>query len=600
MLDQQATPLGESSTMASTRGWDTVYAVTFDKVNSAIAQAQSSPDDFDEPGEDGESLTGIFGDWALTSGAGHLLGMSLPVPELTLKLRDLAGDLQTYVRQGVTIDISLQLDCVPQPDTDDRANKTDKSGLITGGQMHEFRVRLPQRAPLANRLGAVSAVAVLNVTYPAMSGAHTQPASTDPAEQENVAAINLMFTSWINDPLNLGEFNHAFAAVNLNGRISEKTREEQGDFTWLLPVHTTYSVISEGSATGIFAVLCMCDDPEDGAEPRPVPTTTDISPTAIPEGQSAAFLISKERFLSKLILPGAATSFAKPEGDDSGAQWPADYFEVVASGNMIRNTRPLEMPDFKGREKDKPSTASLPANGFNLTFEDHYLEIRYQDFKHPFWWFWYEANHTFSTKLDVALDPQSRFSLIPLADDDTAFHSATLTKTSTGQVVDTVLLVVDILTILAPFAAAGWGVMAKTAPKVAAETTEASVKIASKTAKGSAEAGGKIIAAGAKELTKKGGSGLSALMSTKVAALWGGATAVMSGVLIVDQIYQLAADGSDAAKNRLPDFREFAAKVMAPVEWPASDALDVQTIALNGAFQVAGEPVNEGPSGADT
>ncbi|OPX90106.1 MAG: Macrolide export ATP-binding/permease protein MacB [Pelotomaculum sp. PtaB.Bin104] len=101
---------------ADTNGWDTVFAIRIKDVNSAIRLQKSSPTDFsqhyvDPETDDDITITGVFGDWQLTTGGdGKNLHMSVPIKTGTMtrngKPYDMAGDVAT---------IEVNCDFVPPP-----------------------------------------------------------------------------------------------------------------------------------------------------------------------------------------------------------------------------------------------------------------------------------------------------------------------------------------------------------------------------------------------------------------------------------------------------------------------------------------------------
>jgi len=587
MLDTRETPLGEQSSTATTRGWDTVYAINFADVNGAIERAGSSPAGFEyREGTSttaGSGIDGGFGNWRMTGGSGRIVEMTLPVPAMFIREFGAQGQqIDAEERRHVSIVITLQLDSVPQPQTAPRAD---------GGTVHELRVHLPN---VAGPFGA-SVVTVDSVSYPEIpSGVHTQPGSAD--DEANAELIRILFADWINNVENLQKFNHVFCAVNLNAKAA------RGAFQWLMPVHLSYAVSAGPTPeTGTFAVLCMTGTPDDR---RPVPSTQDISPNVIPPGQNSAFLISKERFMAKMLMPGVQSMFAPPEGQmtdpETGTtlRWPGDFFEVAASGNMIRNTRPVVIPDFQGREEDDPAEARLDVNGVNLIMEDTYLEIKYTNLTHPFWWFWYDAIHNIDVHAHAMLTPDGKFMLTPPpedSDDDRADHIASLVKTPTGQTIDNILIAMDVLAILVPVAKLGWGKFVSKGAKVVGDGASASAKISKAGAQAAMEVGVKTITAGAKTGKTVKAAGM---LSTTFAKVYAGIVFALAVGLTVEKIIQMIGNDNDWAKNRIPDFKDFATAVMSPVQWSASAEFEPTDVRFNGSFQVSGTSLLPGDTSA--
>ena len=113
------------------------------------------------------------------------------------------------------------------------------------------------------------------------------------------------------------------------------------------------------------------------------------------------------------------------------------------------------------------------------------------------------------------------------------------------------------------------------------------------------EAEGPVINAEAENLAQEGAQGALGMIQNGVARLgswivgsfqsWRGRLIwAMSATLTTEQILAEIAD--EKAGDKLPKYDEFAASVMAPVQWPDAQDFEVTAVQFNGSFQTFGDP----------
>jgi hypothetical protein len=268
---------------ADTYGWDTVFAVHMGDVNAAIVAAGSSPAAFAVNDKlDGYALTGRFADWQLApGGSGDLVRLAIPFRDAVL-----TGPGGPAPAVSGTAVVELRLDFLhqagPQP--------------AGAGLTLELRVS-------ATAAGTPHVANINRIDYD----------GTPPDFMGN-AALSLLLGLWLN--ANLGDFDHVFATVDLNRSAA------QGAFQWLQPTDVAYAYSDLGDAEGALAVLCMTEGrPSSGLVQQ-------VSPVVLPAGRRAAFLVSRQRLLSKLMLPAMPQLF---QGS------PASSYALSASGASIVN-----------------------------------------------------------------------------------------------------------------------------------------------------------------------------------------------------------------------------------------------------------------------
>jgi hypothetical protein len=570
-------------TTANTNGWDTVFGIKFADVNQAIINADSSPPDFDYPMDpQGEAIEGDYGDWQVTGGSGQLLHMTLPVPELTLTFE---GETPV-VRRQVSITIEVQLDQLPAG---------GRHARVSRGELVEFRLR-------GNNGPENSAVVVLSVSYPNLPpepGFAGQPASGSdgliPQDIQNV------FDKSINRQGELQKFNHTFVAVNLNSRAKHDA------FKWLDPSSVSYAVTQTGEGDGVMAVLCMTED-------RPAPPNQDVSPELIAEGARAGFLISKSRFLEKMLRSGLKLMFDMPAGaideddvtadtPDTAKVWPRDFFALEGSGTRLTNTVALSVKNFELNGKNEP--ASLPVRGFEADITDTFLTLRISRFQHSYHMGWYDVFHdiTLDTHLKLS-DDMKRIELIPGIGetDDNGIdlsepeHFAIIQKTAVGEAFDWAVLVLDVLLLLVSLGSAIRGAqLARNAAPVTDAALQGAAKVTITAGEAAAGAGAQIARNGVVLLngTAKAVQAETMAMRTLAMAFYA-LSAVATGATIyaiIDQIRQAAENGSDRPEETIPDVGIFASMAMAPILWPEQSGFELTSVAFNGGVQMSGDPV---------
>ena len=560
-------------TTANTLGWDTVFGIRFGDVNQAIVNAGSSPASFtyDDPGV--EKINGVFSDWTVTGGSGQLLQKTLPVDALFFAF---GADPDTERRQ-VAIQIEVQLDQIPQP----AANVKAKRGSVV-----EFRIKG------SNILGDPGTV--LTVSYPALppdGGFPGQPASI--ADGLTPDDIGLLFSNWINfqaapgEYTNLQEFNHAFAAVNLNSRAATDA------FAWLAPTAVAYGVSADGAGNGILAILCMTEN-------RAKPVQQDVASELLPNGARAGFLISKRMYMANMLMPGLALMFDDPK--KPGTVWPDDYFEITGNGTRITNTAALGIEEFEINGKTNP--ASIQPRQFQADLEDNWLTINLDRFMHPFWKGWYDVYHDIRMDAHIGLsEDKKQLVLIPGSgevdpdgnDLNPPTHYATVEKTDLAKGVEWAILAVDVLLLLVTV-----GVIYKSATAaVATETTDAAlqgaakvtIKVGEATATNSvaiARGGTEIVSGSIAGVTRAQDTAMRVLTSVYYGALagFGG----LSALGLLENVMQEIINSGDDPKDTIPDVGVFANMVMEPITWPGSSGFDLTSAAFNGGVQMGGDP----------
>jgi hypothetical protein len=543
--------LRDASRLADTFGWDTVFGIRYADVNAAIAASGATPPAFSGSLADGNSsvnVDGTFAAWEIALGGdGQDLHLKLPMPIVNY---DDGTGKQTF-DSAVAI-AELQLSALPRP------------GQFVDGTWVDLKVLASGDQPAS----------VLKVTF---------TGSNQPSDGMVAALVQAVLEDWLTS--NLQSFNHVFASVNLNARAAV------GGLQWLMPTDVSYAVVDRGSLeTSVFAVLCMTEgrtSSELGHQ---------VSPFVIPDGHRAGLLMSPERFLSKLLLPGIGTMFSGPVTPRAGKAWPQDYFGVDGDEHTIVNLADIKMDKF---ELDGVTyVADLKKGNLQVRLQTTFLETQFIDFHHqldlkvyklpalPI--AWVDVYHNINSRSTAGLTGQT-FDLLP----DGGTHHAVVTQTSTAQKIQLGLIIASaaasLVGMTAFFAVKGIGTVAEPAIDTAAATVDVTATVADvPTAAESTQ----LAADGAPVALSSLRAG--AVQASKFLVAWNvaGRASILSALTGIPA----ALDGmlvalSDIHSHDMPAFQDFVAHMMTPVQWPAHHSqFTVEKVAFNGAYQIAGNP----------
>lgn len=253
---------------AQTYGWDTVFAMHIDDVNAAIVAQKSSPPSFaqDDPDE-GYSIAGKFGDWAIVPGGdGDLVCLGLPIRDTIVTGPGSKWSVSGTIRAMVRLDL-----------------------------LHDAEVAA--RRHLKVRTTAVAPnTPVATVVGSSFSGGGAPPFIAQ-------TALQMLMQDWLN--ANLADFDHVFSTVDLDHRAAS------GAFQWMQPTDVAYAYTDLGTATdGALAILSMTGGRSSEG------LIQQVSNACIPDGHKGSLLISKARVIDQLLLPTIPFSYKDSKASD--------------------------------------------------------------------------------------------------------------------------------------------------------------------------------------------------------------------------------------------------------------------------------------------
>jgi hypothetical protein len=355
-LPQAAPAVNTQNDPASTNGWDCVSVLRFPEVNKAIVDQKTSPKTFSQSDNDPTfgtiSLNGNFSDWQLSGGDGKLVWIEMPMLNSVFTLMSKTHNYSKPMKANVEVNM----------------------------------LWIEQQTKAANSKGyglKIDNTVTINVL-------DLDPGDNTEADGSKVSSsiIGLMkssLQSWLLK--NITQFDHVFASVD----IAEKV--DSGPLGWLKPTDKFYAVTSsdkdpDNMDKKLFAVLCMTENREN-------PGDHEVSPFAIPDESRAAFLISPERFLTKMMLNGmplvfvgkstiVTQTYVNPQTGQKIEQkvetWkdPVTVDDFTVDNLTITNKVPMR---FMTQEMDdgKKVDPIIDKGNFNLRFQTNGLEMDLTD-----------------------------------------------------------------------------------------------------------------------------------------------------------------------------------------------------------------------------
>ncbi|MEJ8847856.1 TULIP family P47-like protein [Variovorax rhizosphaerae] len=397
-----ANPTPPAAGRASTNNWDTAFALNFANANKAIKAQKSSPPSFTgtKPGGGFSgpaiNVAGTFGDWQLSGGSGSLAELTLPISGTATAQQ--TPPVALPFNGSAVIQISLQY--LPQP------GASVPTSNATGGTTNALKPNLTTTDPVTQPI-----VSIISLTL--------NPEAADAKD-----AVSDVLEAWL--LANLGSFNHTFAAIDL-GAVADKDQ-----FQWLNPTTVGYGINNPVGAKPddyIFGVLAMTEGRTG------VNLGHDISPNIIPTGCNAGFLISQERFLNKIMLPGIEKLFLNANNSD---------FNVTADGSTITNLNKVTFHDFTSASKSGETVnitgANLDVGKFTLIANVTTISINFTDLNFPWNGGDYTVHMDYTGESELYMDSGKHFQACTVGKPSLA---VTVTQSSASKWTDLIVGIVE-------------------------------------------------------------------------------------------------------------------------------------------------------------
>ncbi len=267
---------------ASTLGWDTVFAVTYEDINEAIVKRKSSPSKLNIPagGPFNFAVTADFADWKIFPGGdGSEVYFLLPVKNLKANYV-LKGKPGALTCDEMMITVAVKLALLPH-----HGQATDPDGKVLPAPAHGTkRHALKLRTKGTTARDPIASIVEVDFRKPLFD------AGTTNVDSDAEIPLRTALDRWMLTQIQV--FEHIFAFVDLNDHI------DHGDFAFTKPVTSSYAVCDRlDKKSGFLAMLSMTTDDQ-------VPSIQQVGTYAIPDGANSAFLIRGKRFLKDMLQPG--------------------------------------------------------------------------------------------------------------------------------------------------------------------------------------------------------------------------------------------------------------------------------------------------------
>lgn len=279
-----------------TYGWDTVYAISTEKVNIALAEnLQQLITTFDQPDAEGfpVSAKGTFSKWEVVEGgSGQIIYLKLTVAEGTCTVK--LSETKVIDIAAASMVVAVKLNLIPGLDSNLQELKMD-----------------------IQRVGEIGSPPELGMITPVVL--HDPSGNLDDAEK---ALLMVALAQYIVD--NAIKITYAFATVNLVPPTSD---------SWLTPVKSNYVYANRIGNQGVLGILSVVTDRDISNLPHR------IDETLLTSQYHAAFGISDELFLKYVIMPSLPQVFKHNTSPST--------FSYNAVDRSIFNTAPIPVDSVK-------------------------------------------------------------------------------------------------------------------------------------------------------------------------------------------------------------------------------------------------------------
>lgn len=350
MISEKPLVTNDSTNIADTYNWDTVFAINYNKINDAITTAWPKMDSavttFNQAADDAPGIVvkGSFNPWQICLG-GDGKNVDLQCP-LQAGSTYTGLDGKSVPLDGVVCYIEIALDWVPDPSQLSFSIQGNDLVQSIVDDLNNLKVDSSLSAQFTTNKITISDAATVTVKNQGIEWILTDGSSsyylffaTDKggeytlyiykygaqwlnnliaigndisASEPAVVVKNItglpkldeigrsivpeLFTTWFE--ANLSKYNYVFNLLNLSTQISQST-----PYKWIYPTDTLYAVTDMGTMdSSVFGVLTMVNN-------NAASSNHQVSPNAIPAGCDAGFLISGTQFVQNIMLPGACQVF---------------------------------------------------------------------------------------------------------------------------------------------------------------------------------------------------------------------------------------------------------------------------------------------------
>ena len=290
-------------TSSDTFGWDTVFAIGFATLNSAIRPADPPPAKFTGSFTDIDGvkhgIEATLGVWQLCGGSGDLVHLRLPLLDGQITV---AEDKPPVAFAGSAI-IEVKFSYRPRPQLPkmlDLMVASEQQMQVIAAEIEESSLKTPVKDAL---------------------------------------------DEWLQT--NPNYFSTVFATVSLDDTSTHP------EFQWLQPTSAGYAVYSDGKddpTNAVLGILAMTEQREGTRAPE-------IDPGIIPSDSTSGLLIAQQRFVDKILLPNLYLLFR-------GAK-PAD-FKLADDGLTIVNNTEVTLQNPVLEDGTVVTDATIDAGKFAI------------------------------------------------------------------------------------------------------------------------------------------------------------------------------------------------------------------------------------------
>lgn len=544
-----------------TFGWDTVFGIHYDHLNTEFQKSNSKLPDFTK-WLDNDSGVDITGTWSFfqvtTGGSGQDLQMMC---NLTSGTTSSGGDFT-----DAWLKIQVNLAAIPNP------TYPAKDPTGTGGAVHTLNV-------VATGTETNPAVSIISSDFPKFTKGLVK------------AALPRIFQNYF--IANIANFNQVFAAVVLNAAA------DKDDYKWLKPTYTTYAcadTVGGQLNEGVFAVLCKTDNDDPKGLSQQVDNRILQS---LPAGANSALALSAQKVLQHIFMPGAVLTIQGSKLED---------FEIDNDNLWITNKHDVVWGNFT-LDSGKIITPTIAAKKFQLGLVGQTVQLQIIDAVAQ-WPDWegpgeidLHMNLTQHFEFQLKQKTNGEYVFVPKPDTEGTSVKAITTDVTVSKCVTIFEVCLGIaVSIIGAILGGAIGGLFDAGAAVAAKSSEEAVITITEDAINDVaeEAGDEAVQAAEKEAADSASEALEAADDPGFATrfknaitankwkLFGGA---MGGILtapvgMISEFMTLVADGD---LEKIPSFNDFAGVCTGATSFPGATGWDLKSAGLNGPLVITGD-----------
>lgn len=186
-----------------------------------------------------------------------------------------------------------------------------------------------------------------------------------------VPPVQSAFDAWLNEPVNLSQFDNIFHAIDY-AKLASQSGQIKDTMKWIAPVYSDYAVAdipaaAPGEPEAVFAVLNQTSK----STVKKTDLAAEVSPNLMANlaaKENAVVAISAERLTEEILLAGANGAAASGETPD---------FQISDDKRVVTNMAEFKLRPTKLAQAGDEVQPIVPPKGFSMRIDGRRIKIKY-------------------------------------------------------------------------------------------------------------------------------------------------------------------------------------------------------------------------------